>query len=263
MSVFDTENSTDRPGMFHQRPVLSINHMGSTAGAGDEWPLIPPTTLYPDSVPLPPFHGPASSTFLIGLAHLWLDQGVQRVSCPPTDADVAGYEILSVLDSGEDELNEDNQDEDMAAHHPQHIRSEQSSTSGSGKRPPMDPLLELNSDQVTTIISQYDEMIGARYPFLETEALIQQAKELYLLVEAKGDNDALVISMDMTSVHILKMLLAVVLVCERTSTRALGCRLFESSRKAIQEKMWGGVANTKDLALLILVVRIKHLRLVK
>jgi hypothetical protein len=263
MSAFDTQKSIGRPGTSHPKPVPSINHMGSTAGAGDEERLIPPTTLYPDPAPLPPFHGPSSSTFLIGLAHLWLDQGFQRVSCPQTDADVAGYEILSVLDNGEDEVNEDNQDEDMAANRPQHIRSEQSSKSGSGRRPPIDPLLELNLDQVTTGILQYDEMIGARFPFLKTEVLIQQAKELYLLVEAKGDDDALAISMDMTSVHILKVLLAIVLVCERTSTRALGYRLFKSSRKAMQEKMWGGVMNTKDLALLILVVRIKLLQLVK
>jgi hypothetical protein len=110
---------------------------------------------------------------------------------------------------------------------------------------------------------QYDDMIGARYPFLEMEVLIQQTKELYLLVEASSRTEgesasALTIRMDVSGIHILKILLVIVLVCDGASCKALGYRLFESLRKTVQEKQLGSVTNTKDLALLILVVRISQ-----
>ena len=256
-----THKPTGRPDSPHLSSGSSINHLGSIQIARNEEHLIPATKLHPEPVPLPPFQGPASSTFLISLAHLWRDHGVKRMSCPETDDDVAGYKILSVLDNGEDEMNEDHHDEGTAVNHTGHagLSCDSSSTSGGRDKPQLDPLLELNLDEVTTAIRQYDEMFGARYPFLETKVLIQQAKELYLLIEALSSKEdvptaPLAISMDMTSILILRVLLALVLVCEGTSTRALGCRLFKSSQKSAQKMMWRGVANTKELALLILVV---------
>ena len=112
-----------------------------------------------------------------------------------------------------------------------------------------------------TLICQYNDMIGARYPFLEIEILIQQTKELYILIEPSSRTEStspLAIGMDVPSIHILRMLLVVVLACEGASCKALTDRLFKSLQKTVQEKQLGYVANTKDLALLILAVRINQ-----
>jgi hypothetical protein len=111
------------------------------------------------------------------------------VNNPQTEVDVAPYEILSMLDNSEVEVGEDDQANDVTATRPTRILCEPSSASSISIRRrslSLDPLLELNSDEVITLMRQYDDMIGARYPFLEMEVLIQQTKELYLLVEASS-----------------------------------------------------------------------------
>lgn len=247
-----------------QNPTPAINCMASTQEVGSEEPLISSALLHHEQAHVAPFHGPASSTFLIGLAHLWRDQGLKNVDYPQAEADLAGYEILSMLDNGEDEVDDNDQAIDLAASGPAPLLRRSSSTAYTSARRrglSLNALQVLTLDRSISLIRQYDDMIGARYPFLEVEVLIQQTKELYNLIEAssgKGDKATtpLATPIDVDSVQVLMMLLVLTLACNGDPHKTLRNRLFKDLREAIQEKLLAGVTNTKDLALLILVVRI-------
>ena len=228
--------------------LASIN-LPMTQEAGDKGITFPTMMFSPEPAPRPPFHGPASSTFLIGLAHLWLDQGLKAVQNAEIEAAIADYGILSMLDNGEDKGAEDDQNDMLSS---QRDRGRNLFSLGF--------LKELTLSEAITLIRQYDDMIGVRYPFLEIDVLIQQTKELYLLLgmspsERDETANSLAINMDIASIYILKMLLAVVLACEGGLRSALGRRFFDSMQSTVQEKLLGSVTITKDLALLILVVR--------
>jgi hypothetical protein len=256
-------------------PAPPINCPASSQEAGSEDRLIPSALLPNEAAPLTPFHSPASSTFLIGLAHLWRDQGVKSMNYPQAEADLAGYEILSMLDNGEDEVSEDDQGNEVAVTRPvtrpARLLCELSSTAFTGTRRRglfLDPLHNLTSDEATSLIRRYDDLIGARYPFLEVDVLTEQTKELYDAIEASsgiGDESStpLVIGIDVSTIQVLKMLLAVILACTRDSRKALQRRLFKGLQETIQEKQLVGVSNTKDLALLVLVVCISRSQLLK
>ena len=243
-------------------PGAGINRLGSNQGAGCEESPIPGTMLHREPARLPLFHGPASSTYLISLAHFWGDHGLKGVNYSHAEADLAGYKIQSMLDNGEDEVGEHNQSNDVTASHTTRIPRESGSTSSANAARTSllrDPLLELSAEEVISYIRRYDDMIGAQYPFLEIEVLIQQTKDLYVLIGTSSRSDAvparaLATGMDVPGMNILKMLLVVVLACEGASAKPLAIRLFEGLRPTLQEKQLGGVTNMKDLALLILAV---------
>ncbi|KIM92691.1 hypothetical protein OIDMADRAFT_185063 [Oidiodendron maius Zn] len=257
--LFDTQTTIDQPNLSTSNPAPAVECKGSSQDAGIRVSLIPTERLRPEPLPLPPFHGLASSTFLIGVAHLWLEHGVKSVDHAHIEPDVAKYEILSLLDGvvdEEDEMDEEGREADMEALHA--VRREYSFVADSGRKLSLNPLQELDSEEVICLIGQYDDLIGARFPFIETELLIQQAKELYLLLEnpssaGRGSTNSPAISMDINSIHILKMVLAIILVSEGTTRRALGRELFKSLQDTVQGKAWGGITNLKDLVLMILV----------
>jgi hypothetical protein len=238
-----------------------MDFQDSNQEAGAWEPLIPTTMLHPEPRPLPPFHGPTSSHFLISLADLWLNQrGDQNITHSQREPHLAEYEILSTLDDDVVEVEEGCKEKYLEANNPVHRHEDKSVLTEIGTKLSLDPLQELNSDEAIQLIRQYDDFIGAQYPFIDTEVLIQQTKELYMLLQTSsstnlGSANTLVISMDITNIHILKMVLAVTLVSEGTDRKTLGYSLFKSLQNTVLGKMFEGATNTKNLVLVTLVVR--------
>jgi hypothetical protein len=258
--ILDTHVTLGRSCLFLPNSAPSLDYHDSKKEPRAWEPLIPTTILHPEPRRLPPFHGPTSSSFLIGLANLWLDQGDRNIICAQIDPDLVDYEILSTLDDEVSEVEDVCQEEYTEALHPLHQRPESPTLTKAGRKLSLDPLQKLNSDEAIQLIRQYDDLIGARYPFIDTEVLIQQTRELYVLLQTAASTDlvsinALAISMGITNIHILKMVLAIVLVSEGTARRNLGYALFKSLQHTVLGKMLGRTTNVKDLALVILVVR--------
>ncbi|CZR67535.1 uncharacterized protein PAC_17434 [Phialocephala subalpina] len=256
--MFDTHITVGTRSLSPPNPAPSLDCQNSNQESGAWKPLISTAMLHPEPRPLPPFRGPTSSSFLIGLAHFWLDQKDKNIDRAQREPDLAEYEISSFLDHEVAEVEEGDEEEYMEAHHPVHGRRESPALTESGRKLSLDPLQELNSDEAIRLIRQYDDLIGTQYPFIETEVLIQQTRELYLLLQASsstdfGSTNALVISMDINNIHILKMVLAIALICEGTARRALGCSLFESLQDTVLGNMWKESTNMKDLVLMTLV----------
>jgi hypothetical protein len=258
--ILDTHVTMGRSYLSLPNPAPSIDCHESNKEARAWEPLIPTTMLHPEPRRSRPFHGPTSSSFLIGLANLWLDQGDRNISCVQMEPDLVDYEILSILDDEVSEEEDVCQEECTEALHLVHQRRESPTLTKTGRKLSLDPLQKLSSDEAIQLIRQYDDLIGARYPFIDTEVLIQQTRELYVLLQTAastdfGSTNALVISMGITNIHILKMVLAIVLVSEGTARRKLGHALFKSLQNTVLGKMLGRTTNVKDLALVILVVR--------
>ncbi|KAH8815493.1 hypothetical protein F5884DRAFT_180758 [Xylogone sp. PMI_703] len=239
-------------------PILDSSSMSpsqQTQEVSETKAQTPTARLHPEPPPIPTFHGPTSSSYLIDLALMIVNQrGKNKDSGQPT-AEIEGLVRSSISDDEAIDCSQDaveNESTDSVPVHPESFAL----TEG-GRKLSLDPLQKLDLDEVTRLLRLYDDLIQAQYPFLEMELLIQQTQELYVLLQSPSvpyDNTTTpMIGMDIDGVRILKLVLAIALVLDGKDNASLANTLYKSLESHVRDKMWGGVSNVKGLVLVVLV----------
>lgn len=242
--------------ILHEKPSQAIPATGLSTGKSDTKNPIPTAVLHPQPPPLPTFHGPTSSSYLIDVALMLVTQGKKNKDPIQLAPEIVEHDTSS---DSHPAVTEDTQySVESKDNNSTHVEFESFALTENGKKLSLDPLQKLNEIEVVRLLRLYDDLVQSQYPFLEMELLIQQAKELYKLLQpqsaTKKQSHAPMIGMDVDSVRMLKLVLAIALLLEGKSHASLAEELYKSLADHVKEMMWAGVNNMEGLALVVLTV---------
>ncbi|KAI4170994.1 MAG: hypothetical protein LQ343_004531 [Gyalolechia ehrenbergii] len=125
-----------------------------------------------------------------------------------------------------------------------------------------DPLWTIGKDEAIRLCRVYDEEIGMMYPMLDIEQIIEKADKTFSFAEAAAKTGLVdrskssADSMHSQDVHILKMILATVLILEGGGQSELGSALFETVRGACESKL-GEPPDVGGLRLLVIMAQFR------
>lgn len=122
-----------------------------------------------------------------------------------------------------------------------------------------DPIWNVGKDEALRLFRVYEEEVGVMYPLLEIEAIQRHATHFFAFADAafrtglarpSGADGMYDEDMD-----ILKLVLAIALLCNASVESQMASRLFESVCKSTESRFLGNV-NLKGIRILTLTVRL-------
>ena len=185
----------------------------------------------------PRFHGPTSSVFNFDVAR----SSLQTMGIAPPDDGM--QDVFSTHDA-------------TPAGSPQ---QQQAMSPELLAHPNKDPLWLIKREEAIRLCRVYDEEIGAMYPVVDIEKLIERTNLLFNFIEA-ADRTGLTQrfkpgpdSLSDDDTHILKLVLAITLLLEGNGQSSLGTRFFNSVKRGIELMIWDP-ADIKSITIFALVV---------
>lgn len=206
--------------------------------------------------PLPIFHGSTSPSFYIQVVKLSLNK--QELEVHDLESDRSSKDDLaSVNVEDAPQLAENDETEREAAAD----KLVPGALGMDGTIPSLAGLLQaIPIGEGLRLVRVYHDLLGFRFPILNLNLLIQQTQKLYMEL----GNSAHITPGTAAQIRlprlkevdhqIVKMVLAIALVSERTSKSEMARRVYESVRNYLSAKVWDGPLILEDLILLLLTV---------
>ena len=205
---------------------------------------------------LPVFHGSTSPFFYIQVVKLSLDEPEHELADFESNRS-SKDDLASVNVEDTSQLAENNGTEEEAP-------TDKLTTNAllmDGTIPSLQVLLHsIPIGEGLRLVRVYHDLFGFRFPILDLNRLIQQTRKLYVelgMIAQTTSEMAVETSLPRlkeVDSEIVKIVLAIALVSERTSQSEIATRLYESVRNYMCTKVLDGPLGVQDLILLLLTV---------